>query len=83
MKPPTRSGLDPTFVTAIIRANPGQTILELAQANGLFMHELERALYDSRAVELRDGKLFPRVRKPKSEPVVPSRWARLMTAWRG
>ena len=82
MRPPTRSGLNREFVHAIIRANPGQTILELAQANGLFMHELERALYDSRAVELRDGKLFPRVRKPKSEPL-PGRWSRLMAAWRG
>jgi hypothetical protein len=46
------------------------------------MPEIERALYDSpRGIELRDGRLYPRERKPRVAPR--SFWARLKAAWRG
>ncbi len=71
MKPPS-----PDFAQTIARvvaSQPGLTIPELRRSTGCFASELDRALY---AVEIRDGRAYPRMRRKKVEQPT-TFWARL------
>ena len=82
MRPPMNAAFFANELLAVVRATPGLTPQQINARTGIFPDEIRSTvsiLISDRLVEHREGKLFPRERKRKVEPLT---WRRQLAEWR-